>query len=66
MPIYNYRYEECKHTKEEIQTIEEGAVYVSKKHQCPECGLEGQTVVRLLGATSFQLKGGGWFHDGYS
>jgi putative FmdB family regulatory protein len=31
---------------------------------CPSCGM--QSLERLISATSFQLKGGGWYKDLYS
>ena len=35
---------------------------------CPKCqeeGKEPQKLKRLIGATSFQLRGGGWASEGY-
>ena len=31
---------------------------------CPEC--EKETMKRQVGLSSFQLKGGGWYKDGYT
>ena len=31
---------------------------------CPEC--EKETMKRKIGLSSFQLKGGGWYKDGYT
>lgn len=58
MPIYEYRCSECGHTFERLQQISE-----SDPDQCPECG--SSEVGRLISQSSFQLKGGGWFADGY-
>lgn len=30
---------------------------------CPKCG---KPLKKVMGKTSFRLKGGGWFKDGYS
>lgn len=33
------------------------------KKKCPECGGK---LERLISSTAFQLKGGGWYKDGYA
>lgn len=59
MPIYEY---ECPtHGRFEVQQrITESAL--------SECTVEscGKPVRKLISSTSFALKGGGWFADGYS
>lgn len=58
MPIYEYRCSECDHLFETIQLPSQ-----SDPEQCPDCGHD--EVRRLVSQSSFQLKGGGWFADGY-
>ncbi len=54
MPIYEYRCSSCGCEKEFLQKISDPAVT-----QCPECG--GNTMVKLISAAGFQLKGSGWY-----
>jgi predicted nucleic acid-binding Zn ribbon protein len=67
MPTYEY---ECEagHTFEEVQSIKDDPI-----KECPvvipfsgpdheKCGAPAK---RLISKTSFVLKGGGWFKDGY-
>lgn len=58
MPIYEYICEECKHEFE---------YYVISSNQeepiCPKC--YSKKVEKLISGSSFHLKGGGWFSDGY-
>ena len=54
MPIYEYRCGGCGHEFEEWQKIHDEPV-----KKCPSC--RGRRVERLVSATSFQLKGGGWY-----
>jgi putative FmdB family regulatory protein len=56
MPIYEYSCEKCG-SFEVTQKISEPAL---KKH--PECGGKAR---RLISASSFALKGGGWYSDLY-
>jgi len=56
MPIYEYRCKECKVKKEELQGFDD------PPPKCEKCEKE---MVRLISQTSFQLKGGGWYKDGY-
>jgi putative FmdB family regulatory protein len=58
MPIYEYRCKTCKKEFELFQKITDDPLA-----ECPECG---SAVERLVSATSFSLKGGGWYKDGYS
>lgn len=57
MPTYQYRCRECKRETEAVQRITDPPL-----EQCEEC--EGK-VERLIPRTHFELKGGGWFKDGY-
>jgi len=58
MPIYEYRCGGCGHEFEEWQKIHDEPV-----KKCPSC--RGRRVERLVSATSFQLKGGGWYVSEY-
>jgi putative FmdB family regulatory protein len=59
MPIYEYGCPECGHQFEITQKISEAPL-----KKCPECGKE--TLEKLISATAFHLKGGGWYKDLYS
>jgi len=58
MPVYEYECSGCKKIFEIQQRIAEAPLEV-----CPECG---GSVRKLISRSSFQLKGGGWYSDGYS
>ena len=58
MPIYEYRCQDCGHHLEVIQKM--GARPLRK---CSECS---GRLEKLISRTSFQLKGGGWYDEGYS
>jgi putative FmdB family regulatory protein len=57
VPVYEYWCPDCAELTEELRKIEERDHPMS----CP-CGGSG---VRQVSHTSFQLKGGGWYADGY-
>jgi putative FmdB family regulatory protein len=59
MPIYEYRCQSCQHELEAHQKMSEPAL-----RDCPACGQSA--LERLISATAFQLKGGGWYKDLYS
>jgi len=59
MPSYEYECSECKHAFEVEQRITEPPLTF-----CPQKGCQG-FVHRLIPRTSFTLKGGRWFRDGY-
>lgn len=61
MPKYNYicTDEECKNEWEVTHSITLPAIKI-----CEKC--EKETAKRLIGRTSFVLKGGGWYKEGYS
>ncbi len=59
MPNYDYQCFACDHLFEEFQKISDAPIEV-----CPKCGKK--EVKRLVSATSFHLKGGGWYNSGYS
>lgn len=58
MPIYEYHCTACDKTFEVFQKISDPPLA-----ECPDCGKQ---VRRLISQTSFALKGGGWYKDGYS
>src|SRR5688572_18602119 len=56
MPIYEYECEKCG-SFEHSQKMTDPPL-----SRCPKCR---RKVQRLISASSFQLKGGGWYSDGY-
>ncbi len=58
MPIYEFECESCHKVTEVVQSISAPPLA-----ECPEC--KG-AVKKLISQSSFQLKGGGWYADGYS
>ena len=58
MPTYEYTCTECQHNWEEEQSIKDEPLT-----KCVKCGKN--SAKRLISKTSFILKGGGWFKDGY-
>ena len=58
MPIYEYRCKSCETTFEVIQQFGEGRL-----RKCRECSGK---LEKLISRTAFQLKGGGWYAQGYS
>jgi putative FmdB family regulatory protein len=58
MPIYEYKCYACGHTFEILQKISD-APYT----ECPDCGKP--TLKKLISATAFRLKGGGWYETDF-
>ncbi len=58
MPIYEYECRKCEKVTEEWQSMSEEPLTT-----CPDCNGE---LKKLISSSSFQLKGGGWYADGYS
>ncbi|MBV5317583.1 MAG: zinc ribbon domain-containing protein [Desulfobulbaceae bacterium] len=58
MPVYEYECGGCEKVFEVQQRIADGPLTA-----CPVCGGE---VRKLISMSSFQLKGSGWYNDGYS
>lgn len=58
MPVYEYECQECNKVFEVQQKIADKPL-----SNCPKCQAP---VKKLMSMTSFQLKGGGWYADGYS
>ncbi len=59
MPTYEYRCQSCQHEMEAFQSIKDAAL-----KDCPAC--HEPKLERLISATSFQLRGDGWYKDLYS
>lgn len=57
MPIYEYRCTSCEEVFEVMQRVGD-----RRKRTCESCGGK---LEKLVSRTSFQLKGGGWFDQGY-
>lgn len=60
MPIYVYECQECSAIKEALQKSSEEPL-----RDCEACEKE-DSLQRVIGLSSFVLKGGGWYKDGYS
>jgi putative FmdB family regulatory protein len=58
MPMYSYHCIKCNEVYENIRTIEQRDI----KLVCPVCSDKCE---RIMDLSSFQLKGDGWFKDGY-
>lgn len=58
MPVYEYECGKCGKHFEELQKVSDKPL-----KKCKFCG---GGVQRLISQTSFTLKGGGWYKDGYS
>jgi putative FmdB family regulatory protein len=58
MPIYEYECTSCCNVFEIVQRMTEDPLT-----NCPDCS---GPVKKLVSMSSFQLKGGGWYADGYS
>jgi len=59
MPIYEYECEACGERFDRLRRMADADAPVS----CPKCAAE-QSKRRISGG-NFELKGGGWFKDGY-
>lgn len=58
MPIYEYRCTSCGAELEKLQKISDPPLV-----QCPECGKDA--LVKLVSASSFRLKGSGWYETDF-
>lgn len=58
MPVYEYECKSCNKVFEVQQKMADKPLT-----SCPDC--EGE-VKKLMSMSSFQLKGGGWYADGYA
>jgi putative FmdB family regulatory protein len=59
MPIYEYRCKACGHVFELIQRLDE-----PPPRKCSACA--SSKIEKLISRAAFQLKGGGWYSEGYS
>jgi putative FmdB family regulatory protein len=57
MPLYEYRCQRCGYVAEVLQKLSDPPL-----RRCPAC--KGK-MEKLVSRTSFQLKGGGWYNEGY-
>ena len=57
MPLYEYRCTRCGEIIEVLQKVND-----PPRKRCSECSGK---LEKLVSRTSFQLKGGGWFAQGY-
>lgn len=57
MPIYEYKCTSCGHVLEIIQKFDDKPL-----KKCTECS---GTLEKLISKSAFQLKGGGWYNEGY-
>lgn len=62
MPLYLFECQNCKKEYEEILTFSESEKYLDT--ECKSCN--ERKLTRKVSKTSFTLKGGGWYKDGYS
>lgn len=60
MPIYEYQCQKCKKTFEYMQSMSD-----APKKKCERKGCGGK-LEKLISASGFVLKGGGWYKDLYS
>lgn len=58
MPVYEYECKACDKVFEVQQKMSDDPLT-----NCPECD---SPVTKIMSMNSFQLKGGGWYADGYS
>ncbi len=58
MPIYEYKCNNCDHRLEKLQKISDDPIKT-----CPEC--EKDTLVKLVSAAAFKLKGTGWYETDF-
>jgi len=58
MPVYEYQCEACQDVIEAQQSLSDKPLTT-----CPACT---GSLKKLISRSSFQLKGGGWYSDGYS
>ena len=58
MPIYEYQCPACGHQLEALQKISDAPLV-----QCPAC--DESVLQKMISATSFQLKGSGWYQSDF-
>jgi putative FmdB family regulatory protein len=58
MPVYEYECKSCEKVLEVQQKMADTPLTI-----CPDCN---GPITKLMSMSSFQLKGGGWYADGYA
>lgn len=58
MPIYEYQCQDCGHRLEALQRMSDDAL-----KDCPQC--TKPTLKKLISASGFRLKGGGWYETDF-
>ena len=66
MPIYEYKCQKCEHRFETMQRITDEPLTTCPVEECPEKKHGEGELKKMISQTSFSLKGGGWYKDGYS
>ena len=59
MPIYEYACEKCGEVTEKLVSISGD----NNEIDCPKCSSKA---TKIMSASAFHLKGGGWYSQGYS
>ena len=62
MPIYRYRCSDCNNEQEYILNISDREEF-EQLITCIKC--KSENINRVIGKTTFSLKGDGWYKDGY-
>jgi len=58
MPIYEYQCEVCDHRLEKLQKVSDDPL-----RHCPAC--EKDSLIKLVSASAFRLKGSGWYETDF-
>ena len=66
MPNYEYKCTKCDHQFETMQSIKDDPLKECPKKECPKDTHGKGELKKMISQTSFSLKGGGWYKDGYS
>lgn len=61
MPLYHYKCKAC----ERRFAVKEDRMNTNKERECIEIPFCNGIAERIVAPSSFKLKGGGWFKDGY-
>ena len=59
MPLYTYQCYECMNVQEVMRSVKDR----DKSVACDRCMVSSERIIDLA---AFQLRGGGWYKDGYS
>ena len=59
MPFYTFKCDKCNYELTELRDMGD-----FKEPLCKDCN--GEKMKKQMSVASFQLKGGGWYKDGYS